>query len=208
MLKNVSVFNHSSIRIARDDVIYFDPFEIKEEIHDADYIFITHDHFDHYSPEDIVKVKNEHSKIIVPKSLSNEVRSLFDPKDILLVEPWHTYQFPHFSFQTIPAYNPHKSFHPRKNQWVGYLLQLDYTYYIMGDTDQNSDNEKVQCDVLFIPVGGTYTFNVDEAVAYTQLIHPQVVVPTHYGSVAGKKEDGQLFAQKLKDIPCVCLLDE
>ena len=51
----ISVNCNSSIRIASDKVIYFDPFRIENETHDADIIFITHDHFDHFSPEDIKK---------------------------------------------------------------------------------------------------------------------------------------------------------
>ena len=49
----ISINAHSSIRVESDKIIYFDPFQIKEENHDADIIFITHDHFDHFSIEDI-----------------------------------------------------------------------------------------------------------------------------------------------------------
>ena len=43
--------------------IYIDPFKISENYGDADYIFITHDHYDHFSPEDIEKVKKEYQII-------------------------------------------------------------------------------------------------------------------------------------------------
>ena len=55
MLENIQVLYHSSIKINREKVIYIDPFKIDNEYHDADIIFITHSHFDHYSEEDIDK---------------------------------------------------------------------------------------------------------------------------------------------------------
>ena len=45
--KNISVNTQSSIRIAGSKILYFDPFQISEESHDADIIFITHSHYDH-----------------------------------------------------------------------------------------------------------------------------------------------------------------
>lgn len=57
MVDNIEVNTQNSIRIAsRVGVIYVDPLEISDDRHDADYILITHDHYDHFSPEDIRKV--------------------------------------------------------------------------------------------------------------------------------------------------------
>ena len=43
-VSNITVNAHSSILINAGKKIYFDPFEIEAETHDADFIFITHDH--------------------------------------------------------------------------------------------------------------------------------------------------------------------
>ena len=51
----ISINCHSSIKIVSDKIIYFDPFKIENDVHDADIIFITHDHYDHFSIEDIKK---------------------------------------------------------------------------------------------------------------------------------------------------------
>lgn len=54
MVDSIEVNMQSSIRIkANVGIIYIDPFHMKEEPHDAEYILITHDHYDHYSLEDI-----------------------------------------------------------------------------------------------------------------------------------------------------------
>ena len=61
-------------------------------------------------------------------------------------------------FETIPEYNTNKTFHPKENGWVGYIITLDdIRYYIAGDTDITEENRRVKCDVAFVPVGGTYT---------------------------------------------------
>ena len=63
MLDNIEVLYHSSIRINKEKVIYIDPYKIDKNYNDADIIFITHDHYDHYSEEDIDKVINENTTI-------------------------------------------------------------------------------------------------------------------------------------------------
>ncbi len=69
MLENIEVLCHSSIRINKEKVIYIDPFKIDKNYNDADIIFITHDHYDHYSEEDIDKVKKEDTIIVAPEEL-------------------------------------------------------------------------------------------------------------------------------------------
>ena len=73
MLDNVEVLYHSSIRINKEKVIYIDPFKINETKKDADLIFITHDHYDHYSEEDIDKVIGYNTTIIAPKEMLTKI---------------------------------------------------------------------------------------------------------------------------------------
>ena len=69
MLEGIEVLCHSSIRINKGKVIYFDPFKIKQDYNDADIIFITHDHYDHYSESDIDKVIKNDTIIVAPEKL-------------------------------------------------------------------------------------------------------------------------------------------
>ena len=56
MTDRIEVFTHSSIRIqGNSTTIYIDPFKIREEFRDADYVFVTHQHYDHFSIEDILQ---------------------------------------------------------------------------------------------------------------------------------------------------------
>ena len=202
MIENVEVLCHSSIKMKnKNNIIYIDPFKIDNDYNDADFIFITHDHYDHYSEEDINKVVNNDTIIVVPDGLiTTKLMQIGINKDkIIVVEPNKKYSVKGINFETVPAYNINKKFHPKENGWVGYLINLNNTvYYIAGDTDINEDVKKVQCDVALLPVGGTYTMTAEEAAKLAEIIHPKAAIPTHYGSVAGKAEDGQIFADLLK----------
>ena len=199
MLKNIEVLYHSSIKISKNKVIYIDPFKIDKNYNDADIVFITHDHFDHYSEEDIDKVINENTTIIIPEELLTKLlRKGINKNAIITVEPNEKYMVQGIKFETIPAYNTNKTFHPKENGWVGYIITLDdIRYYIAGDTDITEENRKVKCDVAFVPVGGTYTMNYSEAAELVNIIKPKIAVPIHYGSVVGTKQDATNFIKLL-----------
>ena len=199
MLENVEVLYHSSIRINKEKTIYIDPFKIDRNYNDADIIFITHDHYDHYSEEDIDKVINENTIIIIPEELLTKLlRKGINKNAIITVEPNEKYMVQGIKFETIPAYNTNKTFHPKENGWVGYIITLDdIRYYIAGDTDITEENRKVKCDVAFVPVGGTYTIDFKEAAQLINEIQPKIAVPIHYGSVVGTKQDAIDFIKLL-----------
>ena len=199
MLENVEVLYHSSIKIKDNKIIYIDPFKIDKDYNDADIVFITHDHFDHYSEEDIDKVINENTTIIIPEELLTKIlRKGINKNAVITVESNKEYLVQGIKFETIPAYNTNKTFHPKENDWVGYIITLDgIRYYIAGDTDITEENRKVKCDVAFVPVGGTYTMNYSEAAELVNIIKPKIAVPIHYGSIVGTKQDATNFIKLL-----------
>ena len=209
MLEDIKVLCHSSIKFDKGQVIYFDPYKINENYNDADVIFITHSHYDHFSEEDILKVKKEGTKIVVTEDLyDRSVKLGFDEGDILVVKPNGVYEVNNIKFKTIPAYNVNKNFHPKANNWVGYIITLDnVSYYIAGDTDITEENRKVKCDVAFVPIGGTYTMTAEEAANLVNEIKPKIAVPIHYGLIVGTKEDEEVFKTHVnKDIQVNVLL--
>ncbi len=197
MLENIEVLCHSCIKFNKGEVIYFDPFKIEKNYNDADAIFITHDHYDHYSEEDIDKVVKKGTIIVAPEDLLTKLlKKGFERDNMVLVTPNQKYTVKGIEFQTIPAYNVNKQFHPKANEWVGYVLKIEgVTYYIAGDTDITEENKKVKCDVAFVPVGGTFTMDYKEAAELINEIKPKIAVPTHYGSIVGEKSDGVSFSK-------------
>ena len=198
MLENIQVLYHSSIKINKEKVIYIDPFKIEDDCHDADIIFITHSHYDHYSEEDIKNIIKEDTKIIVTSDLKEKAESITNSENLIVVQPNEKYCVEGISFETIPAYNTNKQFHPKQNNWVGYVIELNgLKYYIAGDTDITDENKTVKCDVAFVPVGGTYTMTAKEAADLINIIKPKMAVPIHYGSVVGTKQDATDFVNLL-----------
>ena len=199
MLENIEVLCHSSIKINKEKVIYIDPYKIDKDYNDADIIFITHSHYDHYSEEDIDKVKKEDTVIVAPEELLTKLlRKGFRQDNIITVAPGDCDVVLGIKFETVPAYNIDKPFHSKENDWVGYIIEIKgIRYYIAGDTDITEENKKVECDIAFVPVGGTYTMDFKEAVQLVNTIKPKVAIPIHYGSVVGTKQDAIDFIRLL-----------
>ena len=199
MLENIEVLYHSSIRINKEKIIYIDPFKIDRNYNDADIIFITHDHYDHYSEEDIDKVINENTTIIISEELLTKLlRKGINKNAIITVEPNKNYMVQGIKFETISAYNTNKTFHPKENGWVGYIIIINgIRYYIAGDTDITEENKQVKCDVAFVPVGGTYTMDFKEAASLINEIKPKIAIPIHYGSIVGTEQHAIDFIRLL-----------
>ncbi len=201
MTENIEVFTQSSIKITDgENHIYIDPLGIKEEFCDADYILITHDHYDHFSPEDIKKVACENTVLIVPEKMkAKALKEINFINKIEIISPNQNKKINNLYIETIPAYNIIKPFHLKIFGWVGYILEIGgKRIYIAGDTDKTKEAEAVHCDIAMVPIGGTYTMNAKKAAELINIIQPEVAIPTHYGSIVGNKNDGELFKENVK----------
>ncbi|MBE5906845.1 MAG: MBL fold metallo-hydrolase [Lachnospiraceae bacterium] len=193
---DIEILTHSSIRIkAREGTIYVDPFEVNEVYHDADFIFITHEHYDHYSPRDIEKVVGNQTILVIPRTMEEKVSDVAEKfSKIEMLAPKDKERIKHLQVEAIPAYNVEKKHHQKGNKWLGYKIKLEGKWvYIAGDTDENEDNTEIECDVAILPIGGTYTMDAKAAAEFVNHMKPEIVIPTHYGTVVGCKEDAELF---------------
>ena len=197
-LENITINTHSSIRIAGSKNIYFDPFKIEEEPHDADVIFITHDHFDHLDPDSVARVMKEDTLLVVPATIREAAAAAAPGHEIMAVRPGENGKARDLRFTAVCAYNKLKPFHPKRNEWVGYVVSLDdTTYYVAGDTDAVKELESIRCDVALVPIGGKYTMNAAQAASLVNYIKPRAAIPTHYGSVVGSPEDAKTFGREV-----------
>ena len=201
MTGKITINKQSSIRILGEKTIYFDPWDVPMKEKDADIIFITHEHSDHYSPEDIKALLKDDGVLVLPEKLRDKAikETGFSSERIVGVFPDNEYDIAGISVRSVVAYNKMKPFHMKGAGWCGYIVTMDGTsYYAMGDTDAVKELLDVSCDVLFIPIGGKFTMNLKEAITYTLSIKPKIAVPIHYGDIVGKPEDGAKFKKAVE----------
>ena len=178
-LNKITINCQSSIKINDGLTLYFDPYGIKEKSNDARYIFITHPHWDHFDLDSINNLINEKAIIVGPSSVIEKLDTNYKT---LEVKPNNIYNLDNLSFMTVPAYNLNKDYHPKDAGYVGYIVTLNnITYYIAGDTDVLDELKTINADVIFLPVGGTYTMTREEAVELANTIKPRYAIPIHYG---------------------------
>lgn len=203
MLENIDVLFHSSVRIdTGSQVIYFDPYEIAGESHDADVIFITHDHFDHFSPGDIRKILKQDTSMVLPEKINKKIiaKAGLPTEHCVWMRAGQTRQVGKLEVEAIAAYNLHKPFHSKKAGWLGYLIIADgVRIFVAGDTDHHPENEQVITDIALVPIGGMFTMNAKQAAEYINTIHPQAAIPIHYGKIAGRRSDEDVFAAAVED---------
>ncbi len=192
MMEHVHWLGHAGIKITGETVVYVDPFKIQGG-EPADLILITHDHFDHLSPEDIAKVRGE-AAVVVAASAKHEL-----PGEVIPIKPGEEQTVAGVHVRAVPAYNPEKRFHPKAQGHVGYVFTVGgVTYYHAGDTDLIPEMESVEADVAFLPVGGTYTMDAAQAAQAVDLIKPRLAVPIHWGEIVGSEEDALAFKESCR----------
>ena len=200
----ISINKHSSIKITTNKTIYFDPYLIETENHDADIIFITHDHHDHFSIEDIKKVEKEDTVFIIPENMYN----LLGGENVIVINPNEKFMVEGYEVLAVASYNVAKEFHPKEKGNVGYVVTIENKkVYVCGDSDMNPDNSNLKVDIALVPVGGHYTMDAKEAATFINKIKPELAIPTHYGTNGiGKLEDGLKFKELVDDTIKVELL--
>lgn len=178
---------HASVKIeSPTTTLYVDPWKLGKYAQRADIILLTHDHYDHYSEEDIKSVSDASTSVVAPMA-TKFVTDLITPGKLLNIRD--------VTIQAVPAYNIQKAFHPRSNGWVGYVMTLSgRRIYHPGDTDRIPEMKGLSVDVSFLPVGGTYTMDAREASQAIKDIKTTYAIPMHYGDIVGTRKDAEEFA--------------
>lgn len=191
LTSNLTWYMHSCIAINGSKRIYFDPYGIPDDSPKADYVLTSHPHLDHYSLFTINSIMDDNSVIF----LTEDSDALIKNGEVVTVTPNNTFNYEGITVKTIPAYNIDKRYHPKENNWVGYVLEMDgIRYYFAGDTDFIPEMEQLEdIDVAFLPIGGYYTMDHVEALKAVDVIKPKVAIPIHFGMIIGTYDEGEEF---------------
>lgn len=181
ILEHLHWLGHASFRLDGPPVIYFDPVDIGSEPPQADIILISHSHGDHLSMPDIRLISGPETVIItIP-----DIAGMFETLDVEYAEaraaqPGEQMTVGDVEIETVPAYNIDKSYHPKEAGYLGFIVTLGgERLYFAGDTDHIPEMAEIDCDVALLPVGGTYTMDIEEAAQAAADIGPKVAVPMH-----------------------------
>lgn len=181
---------HASFEIETGGkVIYLDPYKITKDAKKADMILISHDHYDHCDTRSVKKIKKDDTWILTSENAAKKFSG-----NIKVMGHGDEFDFGDISIRTIPAYNIGKPFHP-KGTGLGFVLESKgKRVYHAGDTDLIPEMGLLdEITVALLPIGGTYTMNVKEAVEAAKMINPKIAVPMHYGEIVGSKNDAIEF---------------
>lgn len=188
-MEEIKWLGHASFKISGEKVVYIDPWKLEGKNEEADIILITHDHYDHCSLADIEKLRGSKTTVVAPPDAAKKITG-----DVREVKSGRNLTVKGIKIETYPAYNLEKSFHPRANGWLGYVITINgKRIYHTGDTDLIPEMDKIRADVVLLPVGGTYTMDAKQAAQAANRIKPKLAIPMHFGSIVGSSKDAEEF---------------
>ncbi len=196
ILEHLHWLGHASFRLDGPPTVYFDPWKLKDGSPQADIVLVSHEHFDHCSPEDVERISGPQTVIVANPEAAKKLQG-----DVRVLRPGEQLTVGEVQIEAVPAYNvnkfrsPGNPFHPKEGEHVGYVVTVgEERLYFAGDTDHTPEMAGVNCDVALLPVGGTYTMDAEEAAQAADTIKPRVTVPMHWGAgVVGERTDAERF---------------
>lgn len=192
MIDNIHWLGHDGFYVQGSKTVYFDPWEVGGEPK-ADIVLVSHEHYDHCSPEDVTRISKPGTIIVTEPDAARKL-----PGKVEVLRPGQSLETGGVKITAVPSYNTDKQFHPKSKNWLGFIVELDgVKIYHAGDSDFIPEMEGLEVDIALIPVSGTYVMDPDQAAAAARAIKPKIAVPMHYGKIVGSEADAEKFAQNL-----------
>lgn len=191
MIERIHWLGHASFRIDGPPTIYIDPWQLGADPPQADLVLVTHDHYDHCSPEDVNRVRGETTLVVANSSAAKKLG-----RGVQVVKAGDHLDVAGVTVEAVPAYNVDKTFHPKKVGHVGYIVTVGKTrIYHTGDTDPIPEMTGLSADILLVPVSGTYVADAAQAAEIVRAVKPKIAVPMHIGAIVGSQADAERFKE-------------
>lgn len=199
MLEGLHWLGHSSFRWDGTKTIYFDPWKLSKNPNKADIICISHEHFDHCSKKDIMRIATPDTVIITCAEARRQLEAArIDCKEIKAMAPGDSADIDGITVTAVASYNTNKEFHQKSAKKLGFIVTMDgVSVYHAGDTDRIPEMDGLKCDAALLPISGTYVMTAEEAAAAALVIKPKIAIPIHYGDIIGTNADAKRFESAL-----------
>ena len=156
----------------------------------ADYLFVTHEHGDHFNKAAINMLTGDKTRLVMNKRCAEMYgagEAMSNGEQIMLDD---------IQVEAVAAYNYSEGrtqFHP-KGRDNGYILTIDgLRIYVAGDTEDIPEMTTIKdIDIAFLPCNQPYTMTTDQLVKAAKMVKPKVLFPYHYGQTDVSKLPDQL----------------
>jgi L-ascorbate metabolism protein UlaG (beta-lactamase superfamily) len=205
MLDNIKWLGHSAFLIEGPPVIFIDPWRVVRQPFNADVILVSHTHYDHCSPADIDKLRGPETQIIGNEDVADRIEGT------TVLRPWHTLNIDRLSIKAVPAYHPDSIQHPKSAGGMGFVLSINYyDIYYAGDTGLIPEMKHVHPDIAILPINGSDTLSVDDAIEAVNILKPRYTLPCKWGSPDETVSivEARRFKKQVADITDVILLEK
>ena len=184
---------HASLEIKYDGLsIQVDPVQKLpletdySKFNKSDFIFVTHEHFDHFDKDAIATLSGDKTLVVLNKRCAEMLgsgKALSNGESLKLRDD--------ISIEAVPAYNttPDRTkFHP-KGRDNGYVITLDgLRIYIAGDTEDIPEMAQLKdVDIAFLPCNQPYTMTPEQLANAAKMFKPKVVYPYHFSETPIEK---------------------
>ncbi|MBR5638576.1 MAG: MBL fold metallo-hydrolase [Muribaculaceae bacterium] len=163
----------------------------------ADFILVTHEHFDHFDKDAIATLTGEKTQVILNKNCAEMLGSgtaMGNGETLKLRDD--------ITIEAVPAYNTtpdRQQFHP-KGRDNGYVLTLDgLRIYIAGDTEDIPEMSQLKdIDIAFLPCNQPYTMTPQQLAHAATMIKPKMVYPYHFSDTSRDEMQKALDGANIK----------
>lgn len=174
---------HASLMFEYDSlIIHVDPVDQEADyssLPDADLIFITHGHGDHYNLTALNKIKKDSTLMVCTQAVKDKGTYT---GDMVVMSNGNDSTFRGIPVEAVPAYNHTLSYHP-KGVGNGYIFTFgEKRVYVAGDTEDIPEMDSIEADIAFIPMNQPYTMTIPQAVNAALMIDPDVLYIYHFSN--------------------------